>query len=95
MSTVRLVEGAGLRCVQVLLKLRREMVDAPPGSVFHVITDDPAAPLDLPAWCHMTGHTYLGPVSDGQVDGVTPVHALRLEGAAQSTDPAHPWRLSD
>ena len=23
--------------------------------VIHVVTDDPAAPLDLPAWCRLTG----------------------------------------
>lgn len=34
------------------------------GSVVHVIATDPAAPLDLPAWCPVTGHTYLGPVPD-------------------------------
>jgi hypothetical protein len=31
--------------------------------VIHVVTDDPAVPLDLPAWCHLTGHDYLGPVN--------------------------------
>jgi len=30
--------------------------------VIHLIARDPAAPLDLAAWCHLTGHTYLGPV---------------------------------
>ena len=37
---------------------------AGPGAVVHVIATDPAAPLDLPACCHMTGHTYLGAASD-------------------------------
>jgi hypothetical protein len=54
----------------------------------HVIATDPAAPLDLSAWCHMTGHEYLGPVADHKRD----VNALRL--AAESTptrpDPMHP-----
>ncbi|MDV6288007.1 sulfurtransferase TusA family protein [Streptomyces sp. UP1A-1] len=44
-----------------MLRLRDQIADVPPGTVVHVIATDPAAPLDLPAWCHMTGHTYLGP----------------------------------
>lgn len=95
MPAVRTVEGAGLRCVQVLLKLRRQMADAPPGTVFHVVTDDPAASLDLDAWCHMTGHTYLGKVPEHDRSDAVPVYALRLEETAQSTDPARPWHPRD
>lgn len=95
MTGVRTVEGAGLRCVQVLLKLRGQMASALPGTVFHVVTDDPAASLDLDAWCHMTGHTFLGELEERQrADGV-PVYALRLEAAAQPTDPARPWHPQD
>ncbi len=35
----------------------------PPVTVVHVLANDPAAPLDLPAWCHLTGHDYLGLVA--------------------------------
>ncbi|MBP0455600.1 sulfurtransferase TusA family protein [Kitasatospora sp. RG8] len=56
------VDGTGLLCVQLLLRLRTHIADAPAGTVVHIVTTDPAAPLDLPAWCHLTGHHYLGPV---------------------------------
>ncbi|MFF4573092.1 sulfurtransferase TusA family protein [Streptomyces sp. NPDC001410] len=56
------VDGTGLLCVTLLLRLRKAIDGADPGSVVHVIATDPAAPLDLPAWCHLTSHTYLGPV---------------------------------
>ncbi len=55
------VDGTGLLCVTLLLRLRNEIDGAEPGTIVHVIATDPAAPLDLPAWCHMTGHHYLGP----------------------------------
>ncbi|MER6685993.1 sulfurtransferase TusA family protein [Streptomyces olivaceoviridis] len=42
--------------------MNKQTHNAEPGAVVHVIATDPAAPLDLPAWCHMTGHTYLCPV---------------------------------
>ena len=31
-----------------------------PGTVLAVRSQDPSARLDLPAWCRMTGHGYLG-----------------------------------
>ncbi len=56
------LDGGDLRCVQLLIELRRLTLTAPAGTVIHLIATDPAAPLDLPAWCHLTGHTYLGPI---------------------------------
>ncbi|MFG3214706.1 sulfurtransferase TusA family protein [Streptomyces tendae] len=80
------VDGTGLLCVTLLLRLRKEIDGAPTGTVVHVIATDPAAPLDLPAWCHMTGHTYLGPVP-----GERPVYALELTDGARTTRPDAPW----
>ena len=81
------VDGTGLLCVALLLRLRKQIDGAEPGTVVHVIATDPAAPLDLPAWCHMTGQTYLGPVpsTDQQV------YALRLATDALTTRADAPW----
>ncbi|MCX4906967.1 sulfurtransferase TusA family protein [Streptomyces sp. NBC_00878] len=81
------VDGTGLLCVTLLLKLRAHIADAEPSSIVHVIATDPAAPLDLPAWCHRTGHTYLGPVPDSDRD----VYALRPTAGALPTRPDAPW----
>ncbi|MFH8471644.1 sulfurtransferase TusA family protein [Streptomyces sp. NPDC018000] len=80
------VDGTGLLCVTLLLRLRRQIEGAPAGTVVHVIATDPAAPLDLPAWCHMVGHDYLGPVP-----GERPAYALRLTADARPTRPDAPW----
>jgi hypothetical protein len=48
--------------VRLLLELRAHISGLPAGPVIHLIASDPAAPVDLPAWCHLTGHAYLGPV---------------------------------
>ncbi|MDG9694865.1 sulfurtransferase TusA family protein [Streptomyces sp. DH17] len=82
------VDGTGLLCVTLLLRLRKEIDGAEPGTVVHVVATDPAAPLDLPAWCHMTGHHYLGPVpgADGR-----PVYALRLAVDPRPTQADAPW----
>ncbi|WP_340377479.1 sulfurtransferase TusA family protein [Streptomyces sp. SS7] len=45
------VDGTGLLCVTLLLKLRTAIDGVKPGTIAHVIATDPAALLDLPAWC--------------------------------------------
>jgi tRNA 2-thiouridine synthesizing protein A len=57
--------------------------------VVHLIATDPAAPLDLPAWCHLTGHAYLGPVP-AATD--RPTYPVQVTAGAALTDPDHPWR---
>ncbi|MGW3498712.1 sulfurtransferase TusA family protein [Streptomyces sp. NPDC001020] len=86
------VDGTGLLCVTLLLKLRAAVDGADAGTIVHVIATDPAAPLDLPAWCHMTGHHYLGPV--GGVSDRT-VYAVRLADTALRTRPGSPWHLAE
>ncbi|MEU1571654.1 sulfurtransferase TusA family protein [Streptomyces collinus] len=86
------VDGTGLLCVTLLLRLRKEVDGAQPGTVVHVIATDPAAPLDLPAWCHMTGHHYLGSVPD---PAGRPLYALSLAADARPTRPDAPWHSTD
>jgi hypothetical protein len=51
--------------------------------LIEVLADDPAATFDIPAWCRMRGHTYLGgfpfdtPAGDGG-PGAVNVHRIRL-----------------
>ncbi|MFD4658082.1 sulfurtransferase TusA family protein [Kitasatospora sp. NPDC058444] len=83
------VDGTGLLCVQLLLRLRARIAHLPAGAVVHIQTTDPAAPLDLPAWCHLTGHAYLGQVPYEATD--REVYALRLTSAPVRTRPDRPW----
>ncbi|MFF5342268.1 sulfurtransferase TusA family protein [Streptomyces althioticus] len=86
------VDGTGLLCVTLLLRLRKEIDTARPGTIVHVIATDPAAPLDLPAWCHLTGHHYLGHVPD---TADAPVYALQIAAGARHTRAAAPWHAED
>lgn len=54
------VDALGLRCPQPVIDLARRIGSVPVGSVVAVLADDEAARLDVPAWCEMRGHTYLG-----------------------------------
>jgi tRNA 2-thiouridine synthesizing protein A len=81
------LDGGDRRCVLLLIELRKLITTLPPGAVVHLIATDPAAPLDLPAWCHLTGHGYLGPVP-----GERPTYAVEVAAAATPTDAQRPWR---
>jgi tRNA 2-thiouridine synthesizing protein A len=81
------LDGGDRRRVLLLLELRWLIVTVPAGTVVHLIATDPAAPLDLPAWCHLTGHTYLG-----LVPGERPTYGVQAVAAAAVTDPRSPWR---
>ncbi|MFD5559957.1 sulfurtransferase TusA family protein [Kitasatospora griseola] len=83
-------DGRGLLCVTLLLRLRAAIADAPAGTLVHVRATDPAAPLDLPAWCHLTGHHYLGPVAD-DTDDTDDTYALRLTADPAPTRADAPW----
>ena len=86
------IDGGDRTCTALLLELRAHITQLGPGTVIHLISHDPAAPLDLAAWCHLTGHTYLGPVP---APADAPAYALRTSAACRPTQPHSPWRLTD
>lgn len=68
-NAVLLVDATGLRCPMPVIELARRVsaAELAPGSLVDVLSDDPAAGADVPAWCTMRGHAYVGsePVGDG------------------------------
>ena len=43
-------------CGDLVWELRQQFSRAAAGSRVRVVTRDPGAPSDVPAWCRMTGH---------------------------------------
>jgi TusA-related sulfurtransferase len=43
-----------------VVRLARHIIDVDVGQVVVVVADDPAARADIPAWCRMRRHAYLG-----------------------------------
>ncbi|GGK76806.1 hypothetical protein Ppa06_38810 [Planomonospora parontospora subsp. parontospora] len=86
------LDGGDRRCVQLLIELRRLVAGLAPGTIVHVIAADPAAPVDLPAWCHLTGHTYLGPVG---AHAPRATYALAVAVHARPTAADRPWHPDD
>ena len=45
-----------LGCGELLMELKMQLERVGPGGLVRIVTDDPAAHTELPAWCRMTGH---------------------------------------
>lgn len=48
-----------LGCGDLIYELKLQFDRAAPGDLVRVVTNDPGAPRELPAWCGMTGHRLL------------------------------------
>jgi len=51
----------GMRCPLPIIELGRRIGEVPANGVVAVISDDPAARTDVPAWCRLRGHEFIGP----------------------------------
>ena len=54
------VDNRGMLCAQGILRLMRALGPLPPGQLIRVLSTDPAAEHDYPAWCRNTGHPFVG-----------------------------------
>lgn len=82
------IDGGDLGCARLLILLRDRVATLPAGAVVHLVTADPVAPIDLPVWCHMTGHAYLGVVAGTD----RPTYAVGVAVRPAVTDARNPWR---
>jgi TusA-related sulfurtransferase len=57
----------GMLCPRPIIELGRRIGAVSPGGTVAVLADDPAAAADVPAWCRMRGHEYLGADTRGGV----------------------------
>jgi TusA-related sulfurtransferase len=55
-----IVDSRGLLCPAPIIELARVVRGRPDGTVVTLLADDPAAAIDVPAWCRLRGHDYLG-----------------------------------
>ena len=63
------VQATGVMCPVPIIELAKRITDVEVGGVVVLVADDPAAAADVPAWCRMRGHDYLGERADA--DGAT------------------------
>ncbi|HEX6233035.1 MAG TPA: sulfurtransferase TusA family protein [Jiangellaceae bacterium] len=63
-----------MRCPLPVIELAKRIADVAPSGLVAVMADDPAAATDIPAWCRLRGHLYLG--TGEPVDGA-PTYLVR------------------
>ena len=57
-----------MRCPLPVIELARQIESVGIGGVVAVVADDPAAAVDIPAWCRLRAHDYVG--AGDPVDGI-------------------------
>jgi tRNA 2-thiouridine synthesizing protein A len=65
-----------LRCPLPVIELARHLPDVGVGELIGVVTHDPAARVDVPAWCRMKEQEYAG--EDAADDGTPRFWVRRL-----------------
>ena len=61
-----ILDCRGQRCPLPVIALARRLPELPIGAVLRVLADDPAAAVDIPAWCRLRAQTF---VAQSEVGG--------------------------
>jgi tRNA 2-thiouridine synthesizing protein A len=54
------IDALGRRCPVPIIMLAERIAEVAVGQVVQVLADDPAARTDVPAWCGLKSHDYVG-----------------------------------
>ena len=65
MDTVETLDARGLLCPLPVLKARKTLMRLGDGALLRVLTDDPAARIDMPHFCAEAGHGLVGETDAG------------------------------
>lgn len=60
MTGPKVVDCRGRRCPLPVIMLARQLPQVAVGDVVRILADDPAAAVDIPAWCRMRGQEFIG-----------------------------------
>lgn len=88
--SLQIIDGGDRACGELLIVLAARARQLSAGRRIRLLASDPAAPLDVPAWCHLTGHHYLGRGTDGTARAY---YDIQTAADPARTDHGHAWRL--
>lgn len=54
------VDSLGTACPIPVIDLAKAIARAPAGALLELLSDDEGAKVDIPVWCRMKHHEYLG-----------------------------------
>jgi cysteine desulfurase len=60
MRATVVIDTLGLACPIPIIRLAEAIEEAEPGTTFDVLSDDEGAKVDIPVWCRMKHHEFLG-----------------------------------
>ena len=60
MTPLQVLDCRGQRCPLPVIALARHLPAVPVGAIVRVLADDPAAAIDIPAWCRMRNQQFIG-----------------------------------
>lgn len=63
------IDALGKKCPLPIIWLAQRIGEIPIGRVVEVLADDPATKTDVPAWCGLKSHEFLGSAELGPVPG--------------------------
>ena len=78
------VDCLGRPCPVPVIELARALRNLADGTVVEVVSDDPAALTDVPAFCRLRGHEWLGSLGRDQGTGLR-VRAAHHRQSTQDT----------
>ncbi len=61
-----LIDTKGLLCPMPVIRAQDKVEELQPGDRLEVISTDPGALNDIPAWCRINGHTVVGKGQEGR-----------------------------
>jgi cysteine desulfurase len=73
------IDALGKLCPLPVIELGKRIRQVEVGATVRVLADDPAARLDIPAWCRLTGQDYLGQETLEGKPGATAYRVRRRE----------------
>ncbi|MCY3982974.1 MAG: sulfurtransferase TusA family protein [Roseovarius sp.] len=68
MKIAEIIDARGLLCPLPVLKLRKRLKSQNSGDVLELLTDDPAAAVDVPHFCQNSGDEILAVTKEGDFD---------------------------
>jgi tRNA 2-thiouridine synthesizing protein A len=72
------IDALGKKCPLPIIMLAERIGEVPIGNVVEVLADDPATRTDVPAWCGLKSHEFVGATDLGTDLVPTPGWAFRI-----------------
>jgi TusA-related sulfurtransferase len=69
------IDATGQMCPLPVIELAKQIQNVAVGALVEILSDDPAAAADIPAWCRLRDHDYVGAESR---DGITAYRVRRI-----------------